>query len=176
MNTYGDVRFREEQKFRQPWLWLLMSMSVLPVVLVFGIGLVMQLGFDRPFGSKPMSDAGLVISAIACFAICGALTAGFLFIGLVTEVTDEAVLIKFSPLLQKTLPLNEIASCEASDYSPLKDFGGWGVRYGFSKGWAYNVSGSSGVQIVTSAGKKVLIGSRRAGELAEAINAACRRP
>jgi hypothetical protein len=65
-------------------------------------------------------------------------------------------------------------SCEGARlciYSSLRDYGGWGIRYG-SKGKAYNVSGSRGVRLELSNGKRLLIGSQRPEELSEAVAAA----
>ena len=62
---------------------------------------------------------------------------------------------------------------EARTYRPLLEYGGWGIRYApFGKGWAYNVHGSQGVQLELTNGKRILIGSQRAEELARAIGEA----
>ncbi|NVL91956.1 MAG: hypothetical protein HWN71_02845 [Desulfobacterales bacterium] len=53
-------------------------------------------------------------------------------------------------------------------YNPLKDYGGWGIRYGRG-GRAYNVSGNRGVYLELSNGKSLLIGSLQPEELARAI-------
>jgi hypothetical protein len=56
-------------------------------------------------------------------------------------------------------------------YRPIRDYGGWGIRYGRG-GKAYNVSGNRGVMLELSDGQKLLIGSQRPEELANAINLA----
>ena len=58
---------------------------------------------------------------------------------------------------------------EASTYSLLKDYGGWGIRYG-RKGKAYNVSGNKGVLLTLADGKNGLIGSKNHEVLCSAIN------
>ena len=66
-------------------------------------------------------------------------------------------------------------SCEPRVYRPVLEYGGWGVRYTpFGRGWAYNVSGNRGVQLVMSSGRRALVGSQRPDDLAGAINAARR--
>lgn len=67
--------------------------------------------------------------------------------------------------------MSEIAHFEARTYSPLREYGGWGIR-GFGSNRAYNVSGNHGVELVLKDGRKVLIGSQRADDLALAIAAA----
>jgi len=56
-------------------------------------------------------------------------------------------------------------------YSPISDYGGWGIRYG-SIGKAYNVSGNRGVQLELLNGERILIGSQKPEELAAAIDLA----
>ena len=45
-------------------------------------------------------------------------------------------------------------------------------QYTFTRGKAYNVSGNEGVQLELTNGKRILIGSQRADELADAIKRA----
>ena len=61
---------------------------------------------------------------------------------------------------------------EARTYRPILEYGGWGIRYTMGRGWAYNVSGNQGVQLELASGKRILIGSQRAEELARAIGEA----
>jgi hypothetical protein len=56
-------------------------------------------------------------------------------------------------------------------YRPIRDYGGWGIRYG-RNGKAYNVSGNRGVMLEFSHGQKLLIGSQKPGDLANAIGLA----
>ncbi len=58
--------------------------------------------------------------------------------------------------------------CYARRYSPLREYGGWGIRYGWS-GWAYNLRGHEGVQLVFQNGGKLLLGSQQPQELEAAI-------
>jgi hypothetical protein len=62
----------------------------------------------------------------------------------------------------------ETTHAEVRTYSPLREYGGWGIR-GPRKRRAYNVSGDEGVQLVLVDGCVVLIGSQRANELADPI-------
>ncbi|MES2389410.1 MAG: hypothetical protein V4543_15515, partial [Bacteroidota bacterium] len=54
-------------------------------------------------------------------------------------------------------------------YSPMGEYGGWGIRYGINKGWLYNVSGNMGLQLELLDGKKVLIGTRKPDEIIAAL-------
>ena len=67
--------------------------------------------------------------------------------------------------------MDEIESFKAMEYSPLKEYGGWGIRYGF-KGKAYNVSGNKGVKIFLKNGSNIMFGSQKHQELAKALKMA----
>lgn len=69
----------------------------------------------------------------------------------------------------KRYKLSEIEKAEEITYRPLKEFGGWGIRYG--KGmWAYTAYGNKGVLIWLKNGKRFLLGSQKPEELARSIN------
>ena len=86
-----------------------------------------------------------------------------------TRVDAEAVRIRFFPLGKKTIPLGDVVRWEARTYRPIREYGGWGIRYTLGRGWAYNVRGKQGVQLELANGQRILIGSQRAEELAAAI-------
>jgi hypothetical protein len=85
-------------------------------------------------------------------------------------VTPEAVRIHMAPFFKRTIARADIAGAEARTYSPIREYGGWGLRLG-PRGWAYNVSGNRGVELTLASGKHVMIGSPRAEELEAAIRA-----
>jgi hypothetical protein len=121
---------------------------------------------------------GLSIAAglrgLARFTAAGAfitvlLGAGAAFlIPLRTTVTTERVEARFGLATSFRIPLAEIASAEAVRYNPLLEYGGWGIRFGRT-GVAYNMRGNEGVQLVLKNGRRVLLGSQRAAELAATI-------
>lgn len=74
------------------------------------------------------------------------------------------------PVPSKVYALTVIASAEVRQYRPLRDYGGWGIRLG-PAGTAWNAHGDQGVQLVLTSGKRVLIGSQQADELAREIQA-----
>lgn len=150
----GTIHFEERQTFRQPWLLALM-LGVL-VVLVLALALT------------PDTPALLWLILLA-----PGLAFLLLFsIKMSVQVDDEAVRIRYFPLWRKTIPLADIARFEPRVYRPILEYGGWGIRYGFSHGWAYNVRGNWGVQLELVNGQRILIGSQRSDELAQAIRTA----
>jgi hypothetical protein len=157
-------RFREEQVFRQLWLWLL----ILLLVALQWWGFVQQIVLGQPWGNRPAPDWMMALLWLL-FGI--GLPIFFFYLRLVVTVTDRAIEIHFRPLTRRTISMAEIAHAEARTYSPLREYGGWGIR-GFGGNRAYNVSGDRGVELLLTDGRKVLIGSQRADELEQAITAA----
>jgi hypothetical protein len=161
--THDDVLFREVQYFRQPWLWLL----VLGVSAVTLYGMVQQIFLSKPFGNNPASDAVLIVIVVV-FGFCFPLL--FYLLNLKTEVRGDGLYYRFFPfhLSVQRIPLEDLKSFEARTYSPLREYGGWGIRWG-SGGKAYNVAGNRGVQVELASGQRIMIGSRRAQEFADAL-------
>ena len=127
---------------------------------------VMQVVLGIPFGNVPAPD--WVIYAIAGFF--GVLfPLFFLSLRLVTEVRGDVLKVRFAPLWPRRIHMHEIESCEARIYKPIREYGGWGIRWTPWAGRAYNVRGNRGVQIVLRNGKRLLIGTKRSAELERAI-------
>jgi hypothetical protein len=97
-----------------------------------------------------------------------ALVAILLFLELHVTVRDAGVHIRMLPFANRTIAPAHIARWEARTYRPIREYGGWGVRFG-PRGRAYNVSGDRGVELTLDNGKRVLIGSQRSEDLAAAI-------
>lgn len=158
VQTENDVLFEETQTFRQLWLWTLL-LGVVSIAAVFFVGHMV---------AEPDKVPVLVGPALIFFGIWAAVL-GFLYIlQLRVTVDAENVHVRFWPLLNKDIALNDIAQYEARIYRPILEYGGWGLRYSW-RGTAYNVSGNRGVQLVLANGKRILIGSQVPEELAEAI-------
>lgn len=167
MSDHQRVRFHEEQRFPG---WILLA--VLATSSTTWFGFVWQVVLGHPFGSKPAPDWVLTL----VFSVFG-LGLPFLFVRLrlITDVTGELVRVRLSPLKTRVHRIEDILSCSAVQYSPIRDYGGWGIRYGGARvGWAYNVRGTSGVRLETRQGDRLLIGSQQAERLAQVINDAVR--
>jgi len=70
---------------------------------------------------------------------------------------------------EQTIPWEEIDQIQVRKYSPILEYGGWGIRIG-RNGRAYNVRGNYGLQIVKKNGKKVLIGTQRPEDAARHLS------
>jgi hypothetical protein len=158
--------FREEQRFKQAWLWLII---LVPVACCW-FGAYVQLILKKPFGNNPAPDWLLTILWVV-FGIF--LPLFFYSVKLETEVRRDGIFLRFYPfhIKYRMMPFEEITSYEVVKYSPFREYGGWGIRYGKS-GKAYNVSGNRGVQLALKSGRRILLGSQKPEQLAEAIRSA----
>jgi hypothetical protein len=170
-----SIRFREEQRFRQVWIWLLTLPVCVGLIGFFCWAIVEQLVLGRPVGSQPMPNFMLLIIGPLFIMLAAGLLWMMVVACLVTEVRDDGIYIRFYPFHRvfHGFLWDEIESFEARTYRPVLDYGGWGIRNG-SGGKVYNVSGNRGLQLDLGGGRwgSVLIGSQRPEELATAVESA----
>ena len=143
--------FEEKQKFTQWWLWvILLSFPIISV---------------GPFDDNEINLYYVLIGL--------AIPLLFYLFELRIKVNEDGLHYQFSPFHLKfhTIKMDEIESFKAMEYSPLKEYGGWGLKYGF-KGKAYNVSGNKGVKIFLKNGSNIMFGSQKHQELAKALKMA----
>jgi len=158
-----DVSFRETQRFTQTWLWLVIAL----IVAMGWWAFIQQIFLGCPFGNRPASDPVVFV----VWALCGfGLPLLLMSCRLITEVRGDGLHVRFLPfhVRWRSFAFDQISSCEARTYHPVLEYGGWGIRCGLH-GSAYNVRGNRGVQLTFSNGKRLLIGSQLAEELALAI-------
>ncbi len=168
----SKLLFREEQKFGSRVLYLSMGVIYSIPVAIFGSAFYYQLYLGIPWGDKPISDGGLVV--IAFFVLFILAGSAYLIFGskLVTVVTGNEIRVTFKPYFYKPVVFDpeDIDRFEIRTYKPIREYGGWGVRYGGkNNGKAYNVRGKTGLQLYLQNGKKVLIGTQKGEPLNKAM-------
>lgn len=154
-NQTGEV-FTEVQRMRHPLFWLVFLL----LAGLMGYGFVMQIFYSIPVGQNPAPDwvvwAGL-------FFVLGLLWLGW-FLRLELSVTDKGIEYRYPPFVnrRKMIAWDDLRSARVRKYNPVFEYGGWGVRFGFPAGRAYNVQGNMGLQLEFRNGKKLLIGCKDA--------------
>lgn len=153
-----NIIFSEKQKFNQKWLWIILFfLAIIPIsLLVFG----------KDFKLVASGDyIGVTVMLLPIILIYLA--------ELRVEVSEDGLKHQFFPFHIKVYEIRfaDIDSFKELIYSPLKDYGGWGMKNSFS-GIAYNVSGNKGVKIFLKNGKKVLFGTQKPHKFFEALNKA----
>ena len=166
------ILFTEEQRMNILWIHLLMGVIWAGVFVLFGFAFYTQFVKGIPFGDKPVSDIGLI--AIFAFVVLqlGGATWLVYAIRLITEVRDDGIYYRYPPLINKfkRIDLSTIGSWSVITYSPVKDFGGWGIKTGSKKyGRGYTISGNTGLFVEFKDGKKVLVGTQRTDAMKKAM-------
>lgn len=154
------VFFSEKQRFTQWWFWLIL----LSVNALFVYGIIQQVVLGHPFGDKPISNTGFLIVAGGMIA----LSVMLFTTQLRTNITVDGIDVRLFPFHFRTKHFNwsDIEKAYVRQYSPISEYGGWGLRYSLSgSGKAYNISGNMGLQLELKNGKKLLIGTKKAEEL-----------
>ena len=112
-----------------------------------------------------MSNAGVIGWAIFLWVVYLRL----ITVKLVTELKPGELRVAMRGLWRSySVALSKVKSAQAVTFDAVRDWGGYGIR-STRRGTAYIAGGSEGVELEMVSGGVVLIGSRRSGELAEAI-------
>jgi len=110
-------QFKEEQKFTQWWLWvILIGVGMIPI-----FGLYKQIVLGEKFGNNPMSDVGLLFFALFVFN----LLALFWFMRLKTNIDGNCIKMSFFPFVKKKVNWHDVKSAKIVNYGFV---GGWGIR------------------------------------------------
>lgn len=149
--------FKEIQKFRQVWLWvLLIALFLLTLRDVFRSFL------DNESAAKEISWPS-VLGVLLMLIIMAFL----FFFQLETRIDENGIFYRWIPFQQKfsRVEWEKIEKLAVVKYRPLAEYGGWGIRFGY-RGRANNVSGNMGLEIFIIGKKKtLLIGTQKPAEL-----------
>lgn len=157
-----NARFTETQEPRQVWIWII----VLGIALLAWWAFIQQIILREPFGQRPVSDFWLWLILIV-FGL--GLPVLFAVMRLHTIVEPDRLVLRFVPLRTRQVPLSDIRRAYAREYRPIREYGGWGIRWFPGRGMVYSMSGKEGVQLELANGKRLLVGSRRPEQLLAAI-------
>lgn len=150
---YYMYSFKEKQYFRQWWLWLLMSISIVVMIL--------SIYYSKESFSTWDSLIGISVLLLVSLMI--------FFMNLGTEINETGIYYRFFPFVRGHKLWEEIDQAYVRKYNPIGEYGGWGIKGGFGKGRAYNVSGNIGLQLVLKNGKKLLLGTQKPEEVKEVL-------
>jgi hypothetical protein len=153
--------FKEIQRFNQWWL------------ILFGLITVIIIGFSFVYEYKD-SGNNLSNDQLISMIISGSLMViVFLLIGFIrlkTKIDENGITYQFTPFhfTPRIIPWSDLSKCYIRKYSPITEYGGWGIRglqrKGFwdfgNKGMAYNIKGDMGIQLEFKDGGKLLIGTQ----------------
>ncbi len=167
------VEYYEVQKFKQKILRVLVVVSALFPLFFFLYGIYAQTVLKIPFGSKPLSDNGLLIATATAFLFAVAILYLFFASKLETVITASGLHVRLYPFMKfKTIKFDSIKQYKIRQYKPILEYGGWGIRISHA-GRAFNVSGNIGLQLYLKDGSKILIGTSNPDELHSVFSRFC---
>jgi hypothetical protein len=159
----GKLFFSEKQIFRQlPFL-------LIPILLqlLFLWGLIQQVAFDKPWGTRPAGDLVLILINLGNLLILFILFS----IRLEVQITDLGISFRMRPnhLRWRNIPWNRIQSARLIKYDGIRDYLGYGMRYSRKRGWCYTISGTDGLELILTDKTKILLGTWQKKKLSEAL-------
>jgi len=154
----ANTILEEKQKFNQPWIRICLVL----LIAIFTWGFIQQVVMGIPFGNNPGPDWIF----LPIFLLVGGLIIFFSSMKLITKVSKSGISYCFTPFhsKEKLITWDRVKSAKVIDYRPIREYGGWGVRYGL-KGKALNVRGKHGIEIEFFSGSNLLIGTQKPEEL-----------
>jgi len=145
--------YTEKQKFNQKWISILINSTCFISIIISIIIYV---------------NAEGALTLIALIPLITGVLPYFLFkkMELILVIDDKKINYRFYPFHNKNKEIrkSDIQEIRVGTYNPIADYGGWGIRFG-SKGKAYTVSGSYGIQIKLNNNKNILIGTNNPDEV-----------
>lgn len=168
----NKVYFREEQRYTQWWVWLLLLLMFFVSVIPLWYGVYVQAVEDRVWGNQPIETDKLVVVSIVVTLFASAIVILFVVQKLETVVSSDGILYRYPPFIRKwkNIKPHEIFAFTIDTYEPLATYGGWGIRNGSKNaGKAYTISGKTGLKLTLVDGSKILIGTQRTDALRYAL-------
>ncbi len=166
----GRVLYEERSNW--PW-WVHLLILAAAATCLWTSLKALRLGDLGSLGSGPVWIA--VLTATFGVVLMGAF---YLLMGdLRTRVKLDGVYVSFGRLglIRKRIPFEEIDEARAVTYSPILEFGGWGIRIGRRRKTAWTVRGNRAVRMDLTNGKVFYLGSDRPERLVEWIRSATRQ-
>jgi hypothetical protein len=120
--------------------------------------------------APPQTDSAVYVS----FGIGILLPVLFWQMKLTTRITAEGIYVRFFPFhfKEKFFAWDTLSASYVRTYSPLMEYGGWGIKYSFKgNGLVYNTSGNVGLQLYFKEGDPILIGTQKGEEIKQVLAA-----
>ncbi|MBF9219855.1 hypothetical protein [Hymenobacter ruricola] len=148
--------FQERQVFIRRWWPLLLG----PIVLIGALLLAVP-----PKGAFPLNWLGALGAAAVLAGVALLLT-----LRLETRLDQAGAHYRLFPLQWqwRSRSWAEIARAYVRAYDPLSEYGGWGLK-GSARNRALNISGDQGLQLELTNGQRLLLGTQRPTEVAQAL-------
>ncbi|MCH2305738.1 MAG: hypothetical protein MK334_02305 [SAR202 cluster bacterium] len=155
--------YQEYQTIRSWWVRIPILISSFFCIYIC----LQQILFKQSLTDNTIADIFVVV---IIFIIGIGIPSFVHMVRLETKIENKKLTIKFWPFHFKPVIFRiiDIKKAEAITYNAIKDYGGWGIRYGV-KGKAYNLNGNKGVLLTFKDNQIILIGSQNHNKLCSTI-------
>lgn len=162
------IYYREDQRFRGPWTWVVLGICCALMGLVLLAILLRVLGVTG--GEAEAMSPGLLFLSLAIAIVMSVMLLTVLATTLQTEVNSRGVFLRLKPFQRRVrqLDLTGAREVRAVPLRAMREYGGFGLRTR-RDGKAYIVSGAHGVRIEFDNGFHILVSTHRPDELAAAV-------
>jgi hypothetical protein len=152
--------YKETQSYRGTWIIYLIILIELPTIILL-LTFYLQ--------AEDKAEMGVTLTIVA-----GTMALIFLFIfnlRLETRIDQNGISFKYFPFIRswRKYPKESIKTITVINYSPITDFGGWGLK-GNKTTKAYSITGNQGLLFDVGENKKIMIGTMKAKGLEEYLS------
>jgi hypothetical protein len=152
--------YKETQSYRGTWIIYLIILIELPTIILLLTFYLL---------AEDKAEMGVALTIVA-----GTMALIFLFIfnlRLETRIDQNGISFKYFPFIRswRKYPKESIKTITVINYSPITDFGGWGLK-GNKTTKAYSITGNQGLLFDVGENKKIMIGTMKAKELEEYLS------
>lgn len=156
----SKMLFKETQRFRQWWLWLILVFVAADSIWVM----------VHEFTSNQGDVVDHIIVPFILLLLPAAVIFFILYIKLETEIKEDGIYVRLFPIHKRFrfFAWDGIVQAYVRTYKPLSEYGGWGLR-GWGNNRALNISGKEGLQLIMKDGRKLLIGTQKPQEISDAL-------
>ncbi|MCG2616044.1 hypothetical protein LZZ85_17240 [Terrimonas sp. NA20] len=147
--------YREEQRLRNNFLWIIAAV----IFVLLGLGL----WANKANGSLVTMYVTSILIVVAVLGLAASLK-------LVVTVQETGIGIVLRWLQSKPVMIKweDIASISREQVNPVKDFGGWGLRYN-KRATGYIFRGREGVRVRLKSGREFVITTDNGEALIDAV-------
>ncbi|WP_061964621.1 hypothetical protein [Demequina aurantiaca] len=139
-----------------------------------------QYSYEQPIVSVvvPLTLVSLVIVFIATgdataylwtMALSLLLVVALFFMPLKIEVTAQQIRVRLAWVFHRDINLADVVTVQQREYHALRQFGGWGWRFGRDGSRAYSIKGNDAAVLTLRDGTEIYLGARDTHALAQAI-------
>ncbi|HJN18924.1 MAG TPA: hypothetical protein QGH10_25720 [Armatimonadota bacterium] len=152
---------------RQPspwWVWLIVAVVWLSVVGT-------AWGIWQEWSKTPAAERSAMLWIGPCIGLAVLALIHVVLGGSRVAVTDVEVQFYLGRWPRPVrIAISEIRACRPVTYRPIAEFGGWGIRRGRNKTWAYTSSGNRGLLLYLQGERRALLGSDNPETLASILS------